>query len=696
LGCQSSASQKLAVIIALSASLIAGCNNGGGPGGAAATTGKSTGSTGGSSFVPGGTGVTTPAPGNSSFITVTRVVLSNADPTSLIDLVGQNGEIGSQCPDGNTCHCEFNWTETSGVLRDSETTPVRIETNLMRCPFNVVTPDVKFFDVKIKILTANLGSNSTRVFLTSVNPSLDSSIGSNYLPAYRFMCRMMAVKKNVPDSGMYTGLFDPTYWDMSLPFTFYTTAFGRDYGAVAPTTGGAANSLLGWECPPIPNDPSDNPIYDYKVYSLDPIDLANIKNITGTPAIPNNTIYPVDDDVGAANCPTGNEPTCEKYLVNRHDFYLATFKSGTFKQPLCILHTVANLAGGALNCVLPPDTATSGPTTLQSPGIANTGAQGADIIGFAAMPDQNQRCPDPSLVKLPSGKKWAKLWQFRTSYDARSVKVVQNPGAIGTLFCTTRNNECAGMNTGSQPSVCVGAKITGSSSTRLGAEIGATLGGAITDPGFGNCDQNGLSGDGHANETLTGHTCNDTANSWICCQDVGDPNSGFAAGVQTPANYKPGGQWCNGALIGSHDASADGGLAEDVWLFGANGSSKPCIEADTDANGLLKLNAFPPPAPVGAAYAMTTTPLDSSSQADVLYVVTPESVNFEDMQDPQSSKIARFYTPWRAKPNGAAGDQQVYRLVSNTTNSADPTTRLSQFPVCIIQDSQKGVTTVTP
>src|SRR5262249_48631465 len=149
-------------------------------------------------------------------------------------------------------------------------------------------------------------------------------------------------------------LLDPQLWDLSLNFNFYTTTLGKDYGATVSATGnGQAVLPSAFECPLIPNDPADSnfggpPFYDYNLYSLAPVSANNPAQF---PVLSGgyNTIYPVNDDVGQSNCPTGNEPTCKQYANNRHDFYLATFESGVFNTPVCITHTVANLKTGSLN-----------------------------------------------------------------------------------------------------------------------------------------------------------------------------------------------------------------------------------------------------------------------------------------------------------------------------------------------------------
>lgn len=532
--------------------MIAGCPDNSGSNGATATTGSVSGSgtssgsggsgRGGFSGTPGGSD----QPGSNgaaSFITISRVVRSNKDSNTLLDLITTNGDIGTNCTDINACRCVFNWLDASGIARNAEASLTYVEANLARCPFTIVSSDARYFDVSLKIVAGNLSSNATRIFMPTSNPSLDSTLASNYLPVQRYMCRDI-LDKNV-NTVKYQGITDPALWDYSLPYTFYTTSLGLDYGATAVTRNGSVQNMSGYECPPIPNDPSDNSIYDYNLYSLGDIDLRQPARSDVPIGTGDHKIWPVDDDIGTnPNCPTGNEAGCKRYLINRHDFYLATFKSSIFKQPVCIMHKVANrkYASQGLDCTGVTDTATSGPITLTSPSVV-----GKDIVGFAAVPDQNQNCPDPNSVKLPSGKKWAKVWQFRTSYSQRTIEDIANPSDIGALYCTTRENECqtnfpgpfsdgspvgvvtststlkgtsAAAGGGYKPTypagvrthqivdtVCYNAKVGLAGPTNLswmGFTQSAQIGSSSTDPGFGNCDINGSWGDGNGDRTGLG------------------------------------------------------------------------------------------------------------------------------------------------------------------------------------------------
>ena len=608
----------------------------------------------------------------------------------MIELLGSQSEIGTQCPTVNDCVCVFEWTESSGILRETEQVPSYVETNMIRCLFTQVTADSPYFDVRIKIKAANEGSNEKRVFLSSQNPSLDSSIAANYSAVQRYMCRDL-LGKNANSNLYKNNLVDPRLWtsEFSLAFNFYTTSFGADYGAVAVSgSDGSVTPVPGYECPLIPNNIAEQPIYDLKLFSLSELNLNDPTNPSVGLGTGDSTIYPRDDNqnILASRCPTGEEPTCEKYLANRHDYYLATFKSGTYKQPVCIFHRVSNISSGqALDCTIDE--------TKGSPVVGSV-AVGKDVLGFAAVPDANQKCPDINSVKIPAGKKWAKLWQFRTSYRARTIPDVASPGDIGDLFCTNREQECMSNNAndGTETnSVCHSARFA----------IGPKIGAQPVLQGAGNCDSTGTVGDGRGDLGGGGYfgfgadTCIDSANNINCCMDLN--NSGFNSNNR-PANLTDGGNFCNPALIGDNDASsilagAEGGLAQDIWLMG-NGSRQACIEADTDSLGALKLKTFPP-AKLSNPYGdLQPREIETDSRSDLVYVVTPESVKFEDMQDSENGPIARQYTPYRLGTDGVT--KIAYRLDSDSLNTNNPQQRLSRFPLCVLQDAKKGANGATP
>lgn len=653
-------------------------------------------------------------------ITLTRAVRSNQDPTTTIELIGSGGEIGRNCTTLDACVCQFSWVETGGNVAAGEGIPAQAdqepsyaETDMVRCLFTQVSSNATKFNVSLRIKAASQNSNTLTVFMPSQNPGSDPSVNANYLAAERYQCRDLFTKQQ--NTNFYTSnLLDPRLWDdMSLTYDFYTTSFGLDYGATAAVSaqGGSAIAVPGWECPSLPNDINFDPnIFDLKLTSAAPLDLDDLDR-TNVPATEgDSTIFPSDDhkDANSASCPDPKtSASCEKYKANRHDFYLANFMGSVFKQPVCVIHKVSNFFSGQLDCNV--DTS-KGPAILGSPAV------GADIIGFAAFPNANQECPTTQQVTIPSGKKWAKLWQFRASISKRSIQQFSDSSLVGDLFCTNRQNECTdnfdylygngngGVNPGngggntntmtdSSNSVCWNvpkAKRKGASSgtVKVGPQVSAVL--FTGGPGFGNCSTDVAPGGGVTNPgnnvgfegwlidgavASTGN-CNSHGAYGHCCTD-----DGSKATNSNPANFTANGDYCNPALAGSHDASTAGGLAQDVWLMG-NGTNRFCLEADTDSAGRLFSLATTWSGDSLSTF-LNARELDAESKFDIVYVVTPTSVKLENMQDP-NDVIAKKYRPLRK----IRGQTVAYDLKSNTENNDDPNARLSQYPLCVLQDTK--------
>ena len=122
-----------------------------------------------------------------------------------------------------------------------------------------------------------------------------------------------------------------------------------------------------------------------------------------------------------------------------------------------------------------------------------------------------------------------------------------------------------------------------------------------------------------------------------------------------------------------------------------NTGRKACIEADTDTQGALaaQFQTFPPPR--ANPYIMTPKLLDTSAKADILYVVSPEAITIDQMQDSENGVIARKYTPFRKVQNGDGSTRQVYQLEAGSVNTGVGADRLSQFPLCVLQDKEQGL-----
>lgn len=652
---------------------------------------------------------TLPTSSSEGAFSVSKVMKSNQNADTTLDLLGVNGEFGTYCATAADCVCRFNWTDSSGSFHEIDQPLGYVETNLARCLYTSVDSNISYFDVKLVVTAGNVSSNTTRVFVGAVNPSFDSTNKNNFVQISRYMCIDHVGATSTSQTNLYEGLVDPRLWSMSYAFNLYTYSMGRDYGAVS-RSGSQSSNVKRFECPVIPNDSNfadytgTTGMIDLTLSSIDKINLSNpllVNQATG-----DNTIYPATDNTAnGAACVNGTEPNCEQYKINRHDFYLASFQDGVFKEPVCTRHTVENLTQTYTNsntykCSVD---SSNGPAVL---GGAALVANGSDIIGFAAYPDANQNCPSSTTVAIPSGYKWAKLWLMQAELPVRTVPYVTNANDIGQLYCTSRETECftnsglvGSANIVSVPEQSKTNSVCWSTTNPTGLSVGPQQ----SYPGYGNCSSTGTMGDNQAPGTAyragncKGYTYLNPGNigpfEVNCCMDAGFISSASLNNMTTqqqidimrPANYTPGGDYCNPSLVGGNDGAGAGG--KDNWLIG-NGNRRACIESDTNNNGALYSSAIfsSTTGDPLSTYQMGTSFVDQNPLPDYVFVVTPPRVTVENMQNP-SDPVGLQFTPKRTMPNSA--NPIVYRFNAQTTapptNGNIPSSMLAKYPLCVLQ-----------
>lgn len=555
------ATTVIAAVLAMASPWLSGasgCSNSGPSAQKSGTTTASTSTGGGGGGLVGGT-----LPDGS---TVNAITLVNVAPSQnsadqyIIELYGQNGEMGTYCPTAADCQCRLRWTDvTTGNPIEDYATPTYVERDQVRCSYAVIPTNTPSFRVSLSVTSGGLSSNELSMSFPQVDSSADPTVASNYDRVIRYQCKDVL---NVPvnATGFYKGLQDPQVWNLSYSYNLYTTALGADYGGGVASAGGmyecptrptdesvtkfsvgrywpdvatagltsaagpfGLDSRCGTDvttvgyCPGLPADttPSftgttaaagfNNTTGEYTLRSTifgaadvstgaqlaatstdttsddEPYDMAlySTAPLTGY----DNVIYPVEVDRGTktslgnpngtgcttgtdstqCTCVTGLEAGCRKFARNRHDFYLASFYSNTFKQPFCTPHTVGgaagrNTVGATLDCTV--DTSTV-PVT-----------RGLDVLGFAALPNSSGQCPN---ITLPAGKKWGLLWHFHVNLDARKTINITNPGDIGDLYCTRRDLECVDTSGAATPTSTASCNyLDGDCATTTFAYTGAT------------------------------------------------------------------------------------------------------------------------------------------------------------------------------------------------------------------------------
>lgn len=555
---------------------------------------SSSNSTAGSIFGAGGLGVI--LTGGRTAITLTQAMPSNLDPASALDLIGRDNEINLHCPTLSACRCRLNWTQ-DGSARQIDEAPLYLENNLMRCDYSSLRT-IPTFSIQIVIMSGGIlssaGSNSLNFRNNYLDASLDRSVANNYSRVVRYQCR------DLPriNTTLYQGIQDPQLWNLSYVFNLYTTSLGKDYGYTAayfdcPTS---PTTFLGRE----EGSPTHDGLYDMRIESV----LAHSGD---------STIYPVNDSPG------------ESTRNNRHDFYLANFRDGVFREPVCVPHTLTtaqnSLSGRSIDCTY--DNSVS-PARV-----------GADVIGFAAVPDGSEACPVGS-VTLPPEKKWAKLWQFRASLPIRTAISITNSAEIGSLYCTSTALEWTAPEKRSDtrefaatPNGGIRYNLLGNANGVFGGFENRSISSSLN---FGNCltqnssDNSCALTDGAARYSSFGGygyqlgRCAGTPRDTFCSISAGEflsiypsaltsgaprlrhggtqnagsgvafnPLSARTEGFVSPPTSAPrgkGGTHCNLTLPGDYWAYGDGLGSFDTWIV-SSGSITGCIESDTDAAGNL-------------------------------------------------------------------------------------------------------------
>ena len=328
--------------------------------------------------------------GSSSIITLSKVVRTNANAASELDLVGDgSGSMGTFCAseDGNAdgegasgCTCEFSYTRSNGSAEVIEVDTSYREQDLIRCASSSIPTDVSYFTVRVHIVSSDTFSNSVIFRIGSDTTVLNTADEATFLPVQRFQCKEALFVPYAFDGNFY----DPFQSEdprLIYPLNFYTTNMGESIARFVGNN--TPNNGAGFVCPTNTNDPTQG--VELSVYS--------VSSDGGS-----NRIFPV----------TGS-------LHDRANFLLARESTGVFTVPISAL--------------LAPNVAT---------GVAGADGSTPPPLGFAAEPvpgsePDEETCPDD--VEIPDGYQWAKLWLFRSSLAKRKMLSPANMIQSGGLMC---------------------------------------------------------------------------------------------------------------------------------------------------------------------------------------------------------------------------------------------------------------------
>jgi hypothetical protein len=390
---------------------------------------------------------------------------------------------------------------------------------------------------------------------------------------------------------------------------------------------------------------------------------SDISKFWNCPAIPNDTsagmdltLYSIAADASGSKSifpPTGS--------FDRSTFYVANAQAGIFTLPV---HAYS-FPGGITSITAP-----TGGVGQAASGAGN--GTSLPPLGFAASPiplsGGGETCPDAS-VSIPSGYHWAKLWLFRRQLPQRSYPssntlkqfgqangtgaIACNPGA----FSSTNPANLPFPDCRNQPST------QALSPTGMAARFSETTGSCFNITPGGTTDPlTGLNFDG-VNSSSPIHP--------------GLDFTPFAAGtdIWVPARQDP-------------NLGCGGSSANDLSRACQNSSGNVPFDATI-------------PTPSGLIDVSTADP-----RFDFVYVVSPPSVNRQDMVSTSSSTTHSIYTPLRfmsptdcrssdpdqpSFPGDCSPSRMIsYQLTVNQVNAPsqsggnDPDGP-GVFPMCVLQ-----------
>jgi hypothetical protein len=450
---------------------------------------------------------------SNAILTLTRVVRSNLNTSSELDLVGDgSGAMGRLCVAGeqsgsgggaastdgpSTCTCEYSYTRSDGSKETVEVDTVYHEMNLIRCSSSIIPTNIRFFDVRVHVTNSDAYSNTVRFQVGNDLLNLNTADAATFIPVSRYQCHESLYLSYVFDDAFY----DPFQAEDSrliYPLNFYSTNMGGSLSRFA-NEFQAANGA-GYVCPTNTNDPTQG--VELTVYS--------VSSDGGS-----NRIYPT---TGSAH--------------DRANFVLAKERTGVFSVPV---------------------------KAWIAPGISS-----ADDtpLGFAAEPIPGSE-PDqetcPSDVDIPADYQWAKLWLFRARLERRMNLVPNQLAQAGGLACNPGTWQTAdvdgngaldpvvvdcGANGGKPAEVGFGTSSLAdrvfSSGTATPRCLRLQASSSASFPPAAACPNNtGLSGAGCTTDRLTGNQTNTAYNILRAGSDIWHPSAGISSFCTGPTTFDP-------------------------------------------------------------------------------------------------------------------------------------------------------------
>ncbi|MFN7684278.1 MAG: hypothetical protein ACK5QT_02580 [Oligoflexia bacterium] len=625
--------------------------------------------------------------GTSTTFRLVRVLRSQSDPGGKFDFIGEgNGTFLNFCnpqelplDQTDLCQCVYSYIDSSGNSFTVGERPTLVESDLVRCPYTNLPPDVSTLQARLYYTIGDLYSNTVVFSFGADAPATSLTDISNYVTPFRFQCKNNVYishpgETNSAGGGStITAVYDPIQSErdsLAFGFNFYTSNPGKAVALYASQP--AANQKL-WECP-----------LDLTSASKLGLDL---------------TLYSRRSDGQSSQIfpPVGS-------VFDRSSFVLAKKKIGVFNVPI--------------NAPLMPGV----PNGIQDAnGTVEDGI--APALGFGVLPTPaagGENCPS-SNVAIPAGYHWAKLWLFRASLPARFA--VTSERVRNTVISCSPGTWETDTQVMSVPSLQADPPPY---FPDCGNRISASYRGCNLNSCSTLQDANGSS---VVDRILLLPAAGNDPNAARCVKlgEPGDLNASLAAGKTTD----PSGLFLNPAYLGISTAQGiEIPLGTDVWTSrdttngNACGGANPidslnlCTTPSPSSTNLEAAGASNFPHETGsAARPLPRIPIDQSSDGsgfssrfDYVFVVTPTFVSKQQMEAASSDQSDNHpelaYVPFRftsasacqsADPlNPPPGDCKVtdrlsYKLKSTdiSVNADDPnnggSNRNLTFPVCVLQ-----------
>lgn len=340
---------------------------------------------------------------NESGINLKTVSMAANGNDNQIDLTVSDNSIGSICGTSDAygaaplgCSIDYEFSDFSGHTIRVPGTLLYADYGLARADFSAyLFSGVVNFKVRLKNLAKNKYSNALSITLSQGIAPFSNP--ENLISVSRFQCRdalQFPHPFNGASGALSQGLYDPVQMEslnVARPLNFYRGDAGRDLASWASNdaaksgTGQPTQEGYGWFCPQPSRDDS------FRLLGIDVGNKIDYRIFSTAPDNGIEQIYPVQPGTR-----------------DRYNFVLFRKPTGIFNKPLSV---------------------GTGPMTK---GILGYGAQGYE---------NSEGCPGSSVVSIPQGYQWVKVWLWKATLTPRVVasstdlvshanRIVCNPGAF--------------------------------------------------------------------------------------------------------------------------------------------------------------------------------------------------------------------------------------------------------------------------